>query len=94
MQKVYVGDKGTDIILSTGIDVTGADLSIIVSRPDGTQVVWEATQAGGDGVRYTTSMGESDWTILGRWRLQAHIAFGTWAGAGDTMTVQVFALGQ
>lgn len=90
MNKVYVGDTGTQIVLDCGQDVSAATLrSIEVQKPDGTVVSWPAVASGTDALAYTSLAGTFD--QVGKWRLQAKVTLpsGVWRGA--TVQLAVYA---
>jgi hypothetical protein len=96
MGKIYVGDKGTEIILDTGIDLTTATLvKILAIKPSQTTALWTATVYDTTKIKYTTSQAdEGDWTETGTWKLQAYVELPVWKGHGETVQVTVYALGK
>jgi len=82
----FVGDTGTDILLDTQADITGATVSIKVIKPNGPVVIWDATPYALHGtttyVRHTTVT--TDFDVPGRYRVQPQIALadGSWSGRG------------
>ena len=88
MSKVYVGDKGTEIILECGSDISAATVrKIKAKKPDGTTVDWTAVASGTTAVKYTTLTG--DLSMAGNWQLQAYVETPTWRGLGETFTLNV-----
>jgi len=92
MNKVYVNDVGTVILLDTGVDLSGGTLSIKYRKPDGATGSWSGTIANtssgaGKGISYTTVAG--DLSVSGAWKLQAHAVLpnGTWSGETVTLFV-------
>lgn len=82
MTKVYVGDTGTQVVLNTGAAVAGAaSLQILVRKPDGSEVTWNATPDGSQSMTYTTD--SDDLNLPGTYLLQAKITTpsgGAWLG--------------
>lgn len=85
--KPFVGDVGTDILLDTQVDITGATVSIKVVKPNGAIITWDAVPyAQHDSmtfIRHTISHGDFD--MPGKYRIQPQIALadGSWSGRGD-----------
>lgn len=89
MSKVYVGDKGTEIILDCGADISTATIrKIKAKKPDGSTVDWTATASGTTAVKYTTLTG--DLSMAGNWQLQAYVETPAWSGLGETFTLTVY----
>lgn len=89
MSKVYVGDKGTEIILDCGSDVSTATVrKIKAKRPDGTTVDWTAAASGTNSIKYTTLTG--DLSMAGNWQLQAYVETPAWSGLGETFSLAVY----
>jgi hypothetical protein len=91
MNKIYIGDIGTQIKLDCGQDIsTATTKQIQYKKPDGTTGAWTATI---DTLRYltfTTVLGTLD--QAGVWQLQAYIVMPTWTGHGETADMIVFNL--
>jgi hypothetical protein len=88
MNKVYVGDAGTVVVLDCGQNVEGAvTRAIEVRRPDGSFTSWPATPNGTNAIQATINANEL--TIAGAWRLQASVVMpnGTWRGATTVLRV-------
>lgn len=86
MTKLYVGDTGTVIVLDCGQDISAATVrKINVRKPDGTEVIWDATAEGTDSIKYTTL--SDTLNQFGVWKFQAQVttAAGVWLGK----TVQI-----
>ena len=91
---IYVGDRGTEVILNTGVDLRFAtQVGITVTTPRNTRVFWPGEVVDETKVRYVTSMGESDWPASGVYRLQAFADTPEWSGHGATVSVTVKAMG-
>jgi len=89
-QKVYVGDTGTLIVLDCGQDISGATArSILVRKPDGTEVTWTAVASGTDSISFTSLAGTFD--RPGVWRLQALVTLPSGVWRGDTVLLPVYA---
>jgi len=87
MSKVYVGDTETLITLDTGAALTGATVSIKVSKPDGQFVTWPGTISGNT-ISYTTQAGDID--VSGNWRVQADVTIGSGHWLGETASFSVY----
>lgn len=88
MNKVYVGDTGTVIVLDCGQNVLAAvTRSIDVRRPDGSSTSWYAIPNGTNAIQATLGPGEL--TMPGAWRLQANVEMpsGSWRGATTVLRV-------
>jgi hypothetical protein len=77
VNKVFVGDVGTEIILRTGEDLTDASaIEYVFDKPDGSQILRVGyvygTPTDGKTV-YTTQLGDID--LLGVYDVQAEIDF-------------------
>jgi hypothetical protein len=95
MNKYYVGDVGTEVVLDCGCDIAAATSpKIYVKKPDGTIVTWTAvvhtlaslTQY----LRYYTVTG--DLNQAGKYLLQAGLTMTGWTGRGETADFDVFAV--
>ncbi len=92
MGKHYVGEVGTDLLLDTGIDISGASVAEIRWRDGAGASTGQFTGSlfssfskitglvGTNFVKYTLARGDLD--VAGTWRFQAYIvtAAGTWWG--------------
>ena len=90
IEKVYVGNVGTNIDLDTEVDITSStSLKILALKPDGTtEVSWTASRDGTSVVRYTTQAGDLD--VEGTWRLQAEVTTASGKWLGNTVTLRVY----
>lgn len=89
MNKVYVGDVGTVVVLDCGQNVSAAiSRSVDVRRPDGSSTNWPASASGTNAIQVTIGAGEL--AVAGAWRLQANVEMptGTWRGA--TVVLRVY----
>ena len=90
--KIYVGDIGFAVIADCGVDVTGAaSVTFEVTKPDGTEVVWDAETTVVDGVpnylvHYTR---EGDLDQPGTYKLQPKFRLFSWEGKGETAKFKV-----
>lgn len=86
--KHYIGEIGTEILVDTGVDITGAtDTKIQCKKPDGTIVAWTATISGTTKLKYTIISG--DFNQSGTYTLQASLILTGWTGRGETATFDV-----
>ena len=89
MSKHYVGTTGTEILLNTGSDISGATVTeMLVKKPSGATVTWTATILTGDPdlpdnvyLKYVVQAG--DWDEEGEWEIQADVELPSWSGPGD-----------
>jgi hypothetical protein len=87
--KVYVGSIGTLIVLDCGQDISGATArSILVRKPDGTEVTWAAVASGTDSIAYTSVADTFD--KPGLWRLQAQVTLPSGSWPGETVLLEVY----
>jgi hypothetical protein len=92
--KIYTGDKGTDIVLDTQTNLTGALVTNIrVIKPDGSVVTWPGSVVNDTKIKYTTSLVDSELDLPGRYLLQAFVDTGVWSGHGETVSMTVSSLG-
>lgn len=94
-KKPYVGDKGSELLLQTGIDLTGLTVQIRYFKPvSQLSNVWPATVYRGTKVYYKFQPGDLD--EAGVWRFQALVenSDGTFGVHGDTVKLEVFELGE
>jgi len=93
--KYYVGDIGTEIRLlvvdeESGIDdISDATVhKLLVRKPDGSEVEWEADIEGTQYLTYTVQDGDLDQP--GTYRVQAYLELPSgWSGKGTTFTFEV-----
>jgi len=89
-RKAYVGNEGTEIILNTYEDLTGATVGISVQKPSGVTVVWSATVYETQKVRYTVQAG--DFNEVGVYNVQPVLALpdGGWSGLATSGEFRVY----
>lgn len=92
MNKYYIGDIGTEVILDCGCDISLATYTAIaVKKPDDTIAEWVGTAYTIDGdtdyIRYITGVG--DLNVIGIYKVQARLTISGWTGRGETATFQV-----
>jgi len=91
VDKHYVGEVGTEILVNCGKDVTGAaELKMSVKKPNGCVVEWIAEQVAQNkrAIRYILEAGDFD--ISGEYQLQSVIILGGWEGRGKTAKFLVY----
>jgi hypothetical protein len=90
-QKVYVNDIGTEIILDTGVDISGAIvLKVEFRRPDGSVGSWVAAEDSvNTRLKYVTLAG--DLKQAGVWKLQGYVELDNFKGRTATVDMEVFA---
>jgi len=87
-EKCYIDTVGLEIILNTGIDLTGASpTSIKVRKPDGTETEWAAGIKDNTKLSYVTQSG--DLNVPGMYHLQANATLGGFTGPGETVCLKV-----
>ncbi len=92
MNKVYVGDTGTEILLDTGANLTGnSSLQILVRKPNNTTVLWDAARVGSTSVIKFVTLSNT-LNVAGTWKLQAKVTIPGWSGHGETFTFTVYPL--
>lgn len=88
MNKVYVGDTGTQLILDCGTSIVGSTTrSIEARKPDGSLVSWGATQEGSNSIKYVSEPSSFDQS--GTWRLQAKVTMPSGIWLGQTVSLVV-----
>ncbi len=91
MGKIYVGDIGTDILLYTGVDISGqTTLQIKYKKPNNTTGAWTASVDDNTRAKYTTVADDLD--IPGEWELQVYTVLSAWTGHSETVKMFVFPL--
>jgi len=82
-QKHYVGEIGTAIIVNCGEDISTASIhNLRVKKPDGTEVIWNASVYNTNYLKYLIVTGDLD--QAGNYEIQAYIEMGGWKGWGET----------
>ena len=91
MAKHYVGEIGTTIELDTNVDISTADVSISVLKPDASSAEsWSAGVTDTTKVQYVLQSGDFD--TAGKYKMQAVVVEGTHTWYGETVTINVYAL--
>lgn len=86
--KHYVGEIGTEVLLDTASDLTGAtDTKIKCKKPDGTVVEWTATIKETTKLSYITAAGDLD--QAGMYRVQTSLTLTGWSGLGETASFKI-----
>jgi hypothetical protein len=80
--KYYVGDIGTEILVDTCSDLTGAtSVSIVVEKPNGDIETWSGTVSDTRYISYIVMNGDFDQS--GEYWFQARVVFPSWSGSGN-----------
>lgn len=90
IQHAHVGDVGTDILLNVRKDVsTASSLKILITRPDGSDVLRSAQPYNVTYVRYQTEA--EDFTIPGWYKLQPKVVsqYEDQVHSGDVFNLEV-----
>ena len=89
IQKIYVGDIGTDIIVDCGSDISTATVhELKVKKPDRTIVTWSADILNTKFIKHITVSG--DLNQSGTYTIQSHIVIpsvGEWLGESASFVV-------
>lgn len=90
MDKVYVGDTGTEIRLDAFADLsTATETKIRALKPNGTEVTWDASVIDGTSkIRFITLADTLD--LAGNWILQAYVANPDGHWLGESTILQIF----
>ena len=89
--KHYVGEYGSEIILDTGEDLSGATVYIVGKKVyNNESIEWGATVYDTTKVKYTTQSGDFDKADIYRIQAKVVAANGTWYG--ETVDLLVYAL--
>ena len=87
-QIVRVGDRGTEITLSTGRDLSGATLvGVRLTRPDGTVKLLSGTVDGTSDVVVKTDLIVSEFDVPGAYICSAYIESPLWNGHGSPIQI-------
>lgn len=81
INKPYIGDVGTVILLDCLNDITDAtNVEIHVQKPDGTEVIWPGTIVENTKIKYVIVVDDLD--QAGEWWFQAYVesTAGKWRG--------------
>lgn len=95
MEKHYVGEIGSIILLNTEQDLSSAvSVKVKLTKPDGTILTLDASTYAIDNkryyVKYTTKLGDLD--VPGKYQIQPYVAFINWQGHGKTEEFRVYPL--
>jgi len=90
--KIFVGDYGVVVRVSTGVDLTSAtSLKIKVIKPNGHETTWTASAVlpitSGD-ITYTSIL--SDFNVVGTYKVQAEVTFASSKFLGETTSFRVY----
>lgn len=89
IEKIYIADVGTEIILDLGADLTSAaSPEISVKKPDGSVVSWPAEVVETTKLRHVLEAGDLD--QAGVYHIQAVPNLSSWSGRGATVAVRVY----
>jgi hypothetical protein len=99
-EKHYVGETGTVIYINCGVDVSAAtDISVIITRPDGTDIQRSATVEEFEGsdhyVKFIIEEGDFNQggtypgDPLGDYVGQVKLTLGGWTGKGREFHIEV-----
>ena len=87
-QIVRVGDRGTEITLSTGRDLSGATfVGVRLTRPDGTVKLLSGTVSGTSDVVVKTDLIVSEFDVPGAYICSAYIESPLWNGHGSPIQI-------
>jgi hypothetical protein len=84
--RIYKNDIGTEFIFDCGVSITDAtDTSVVITKPDGTDVTWIAVKHSINGeenyLKYNSVAG--DLNQLGVYTSDTELVFPTWQGSAD-----------
>lgn len=86
--KIYTGTVGIKLIVETGQDLsTASQVSLLVKKPDKSQVEWVGV-ANGTTIEYVVKSGDLD--QAGIYRIQAKVTFANgsvWYGHTDVLVI-------
>lgn len=89
-KKLAIGDWGTEIVLDTEDDITGAtELQIVGKMPNGDPIEWDAVVEGTTKVKYVTQEGDHG-EVVGNIEVMSRVASpaGRWTG-NDVVKIPV-----
>lgn len=87
----YIGEVGTEIILNCGKDLTNAQsLKILVKKPNGQVVVWDAEPYRSDknSLRHVTEA--TDFDQSGEYLIQSKVKIGGTEGLGSSASFMIY----
>lgn len=89
--KVYEGDVGTVLLIDTKENIsTASGLSLLVRRPDKSEVIWTPILDGTTKLKYTTVAGDVPEGITGTYLIQPRLTLSGWTGRGTTAKLPVY----
>ncbi len=84
----HLGDIGTTLIVNCGEDLSSATtMQLYIRKPDGTEVIKDATIYNSTYLRYATVSGDLDQS--GNYLLQSYVITPSWTGKGNTASFVV-----
>jgi len=88
MDKHYLNEIGTEIIINCGSDVsTASKVEIRVLKPNG-EAVWIPDKIEKEIVTYTTK--QDDFDVAGLYYIQVYVELDSWKGLGETATLRIY----
>ena len=88
MDKHYLNEIGTEIIINCGSDVsTASKVEIRVLKPNG-EAVWIPDKIEKEKVSYITKQGDLD--ASGFYYIQVYVEQDNWKGLGETATLRIY----
>ncbi len=89
--KMYVGDIGTEFLINSLSDLTGATVTNILVKKPGIDEIeeWEGTVENISYVSFITVDGSL--SVKGNYKAQLYIELPNWTGMGETFEFEVFA---
>ena len=91
MEKHYLNEYGTELLVDTGTDLTGATvMKLCVKKPDGGFVEWYCEQYSQNKkyLRYVLRIGDFD--QVGEYKIQSMVESAGWSGVGETTSFIVY----
>ena len=86
----YLGDIGTVITVSTGVDLSAASTAELkIKKPDKTVTTWAASVSGGDNTQLVYTVVADDFDQAGTYKVQAYIVTASWTGRGNTASFDI-----
>lgn len=89
--KIYINDKGTEVILDCGEDIsTAIETRIYYKDPEGNEGNWIGAIYNLNYIRYVNP---NEWGISGIWKFQSYVLFATgYHFYGKTYEEEIFPL--
>jgi len=92
MNKHYINEVGTDVIVDCGCDISTATVKEIrVKKPDGKIVKWDDCEVF-DNNYLVYTLKEGDLDLDGSYALQVYIEIDNWKGLGEVALFKVYNL--